>query len=167
MVPTRVDRANRVVGVAAFVGALALAACAGADADVQGDDPLACLDVPNGPLMRPGENCLRCHSEGTDTGAPVWSLGGTVFPSPDADRCDGVEGAVVRVMDEAKNPIVELTTSAAGNFWTAVPLPENFRVAVVYEGRTIEMPVSPPAGSCNACHSQPPIGGAPGRIYLP
>ncbi|HKO53435.1 MAG TPA: hypothetical protein VJV79_37255 [Polyangiaceae bacterium] len=29
------------------------------------------------------------------------------------------------------------------------------------------MPCSPPAGLCNACHKLPPIGAAPGRIYVP
>jgi hypothetical protein len=29
------------------------------------------------------------------------------------------------------------------------------------------MPCPPPAGNCGACHSVPPIGAAPGRIFVP
>lgn len=43
-----------------------------------------------------------------------------------------------------------------------------------HDGRTIEMPYGPPAGSCNACHSIPSVGSnpttgakTPGRIYAP
>ena len=31
-----------------------------------------------GPLMRPGQDCLSCHSDGAGRGAPTWSAGCTV-----------------------------------------------------------------------------------------
>jgi hypothetical protein len=142
--------------------ALLLSACGdagGARTDSSATEP--------GPFMRPGENCLRCHSPTSDTGAPIWTAGGTVFARKDADRDEGVPGALV-VITGANGERVELTTNAAGNFYTRKSLTKPYRVAITYEGRTKEMPVDAPAGSCNACHSWPdPSGGAPGRIYVP
>jgi hypothetical protein len=63
--------------------------------------------------------------------------------------------------------IETLTTNAAGNFYTARPLPRGFLVALEYQGQSIQMPCSPPGGLCNACHTLPPIGQAPGRIFIP
>jgi hypothetical protein len=122
-----------------------------------------------GPLMRPGDNCLRCHrDERTDyPSAPVWTAAGTVFPGPDSPVSDGVSGVTVLLMDEGGQTVESLVTNAAGNFYTAAPLPAGFRVALEYEGEQIEMPCAPPSGGCAACHNQPAIGGAPGRLFLP
>lgn len=124
-----------------------------------------------GPTMRPGDNCLRCHSQGTkenlEQNAPVWSAGGTVYARKDAERDEGVAGVNVKITD-ATGRVVELRTNEVGNFFTRAPLTKPYRVAIEYQGKTKEMPVEAPAGSCNACHSWPdPVGGAPGRIYVP
>lgn len=122
-----------------------------------------------GPFMRPGDNCLRCHSANSGTGAPVWSAGGTVYAKPDAAESEGVEGAVVTLTD-ATGKVVELTTNAVGNFYTPEPLATPFGVSLSYRGQSIDMPFPPPAGSCNACHDHPdPVGNPPppGRIYVP
>lgn len=122
-----------------------------------------------GPLMRPGDNCLRCHrDERSDyPSAPAWTAAGTVFPGPDSPVSDGVSGVTVLLMDEDGQTVASLMTNAAGNFYTAAPLPTGFRVALEYEGDRIEMPCAPPSGGCAACHNQPAIGGAPGRLFLP
>lgn len=120
-----------------------------------------------GPLMRPGEDCLSCHSEGAGRRAPTWSAGGTVYDRADAAANDGVEGVDVVLSRPDGGMIETLRTNAAGNFYTATPLPQGFRVALEYAGERIDMPCPPPAGLCNACHSDPPIGQAPGRIYVP
>lgn len=120
-----------------------------------------------GPLMRPGENCLRCHSPNTKERAPVWTAGGTIFARRDAERDEGVPGVKVFITGAAGEK-VELETNEVGNFYTRAPLTKPYRVAIEYQGRRKEMPVDAPAGSCNACHSWPdPSGGAPGRIYVP
>jgi hypothetical protein len=119
--------------------------------------------------MRPGDNCLRCHrEERTDyPEAPVWSAAGTVFPGPDSPPGDGVPGVEVHLLEADGGELLVLTTNGAGNFYTARALPDGFRVALVYEGERIEMPCNPPSGGCAACHNAPPIGGAPGRLFIP
>ena len=55
-----------------------------------------CACIPdNGPLMRPGEDCLFCHS--STGGATPWIAAGTVFRQ--ADGGQGFEGARVRLTD--------------------------------------------------------------------
>ena len=120
-----------------------------------------------GPLMRPGENCLRCHSPGNNLGAPVWTAGGTVYPRKDAAEDEGLAGVRVTITGAAGEKVT-LTTNAVGNFYTAEPLTKPYRVVLERDGRTKEMPIDAPAGSCNACHSWPDAsGGAPGRIFAP
>ncbi len=143
--------------------ALLLAACS-SSSDASSDS--LATETP-GPLMRPGENCLRCHSPNTGQNAPVWTAGGTIFTRKDAERDEGVPGVKV-VLRGAAGEEVEVVTNAVGNFYTGAPLTKPYKVAITYEGRTKEMPIDAPAGSCNACHSWPdPVGGAPGRIYVP
>ncbi len=125
------------------------------------------VGASTGPLMRPGQDCLSCHSEGAGRGAPVWSLGGTVYPRADAEAEEGVAGVDVLISDANDALIERLTTNAVGNFYTATPLAPGFRVALEYQGQRIAMPCPPPAGLCNACHNNPPIGQARGRIYIP
>jgi hypothetical protein len=127
------------------------------------------LGFSTGPLMRPGDNCLRCHrAQNTEyPSAPDWSAAGTVFPGPDSPTSDGVPDVRVILSDADGDEIETLVTNRAGNFYTDTELPTGFRVALEYEGERIDMPCAPPAGNCGACHSDPPIGGAPGRIFLP
>jgi hypothetical protein len=121
-----------------------------------------------GPTMQPGADCFRCHAEPTDyREAPRWTLAGTVFPTARSGVDEGVEGARVVVTEPSGAEVVTLVTNSVGNFYTAVPLPEGYRVAVEYAGESISMPCSPPSGGCAACHSTPPIGHAPGRIHVP
>lgn len=119
-----------------------------------------------GPLMRPGEDCLSCHSADSGRGAPVWSAAGTVYPRADAAAHEGVPGAEVRLSAPDGSLIAKLTTNAVGNFYTPLPLPPGFRVAVEFDGQSIEMPCSPPGGLCNFCHGDPPAGRATGRIHV-
>lgn len=148
--------------IAALLGAaLNTTACGAPSEDVSG-----AAEEATGPLMRPGDNCLRCHSEGTGTGAPPWFAGGTVFSAKDASPSEGVLGVDV-LLTGADGETLHLVTNEVGNFYTPVVLQKPFHVAIEYQGKREEMPLSPPAGSCNACHSLPPVGNAPGRIYVP
>lgn len=142
---------------------LSITACDGAAPD-QADtyDPAA-----TGPLMRPGENCLRCHEPGFGDDAPTWSFGGTVYSFADEeDRINGgLEGAVLTVTD-AEGTEVSVTSNERGNFHYPEGLVAPFLVKLEYDGMVTEPAYPMPAGSCNACHSHPsPVGGAPGRIY--
>lgn len=121
-----------------------------------------------GPLMRPGEDCTYCHRPGSEyEHAPHWTAAGTVYGAKDAPADRGVEGVRVIFSDASGQELETLLTNRAGNFYTASPLPSDFRVALEYGGARIEMPCPPPSGGCAKCHSQPPIGFAPGRIYVP
>jgi hypothetical protein len=120
-----------------------------------------------GPLMRPGQDCLSCHSDGAGRGAPTWSAAGTVYAAADAKAEAGLPRVDVLLTTAEGSLIEKLVTNAAGNFYTRTPLPAGFRVGLQYQGEMIDMPCAPPAGLCNACHNVPSIGAAPGRIYVP
>ena len=77
--------------------------------------------------------------------------------------------AVYEVVLEAEDGSeVRLVTNAVGNFWTDVPLKVDGYAYLEHDGRTEVMGRNlPEVPACNACHSQPPVGGAPGRIYAP
>jgi hypothetical protein len=140
--------------VAILVGAAALAACGGED------------EMETGPLMRPGENCLACHTQGGEADEHRWTAAGTVFRSPTADPSEGVEGAIVRIRGADGNTI-ELRTNAAGNFYTTERLAADPSPEVEFEGRLAQMgTVAGANGACNNCHNQPPQNEAPGRIYV-
>lgn len=154
--------------MAALAGAagLWLAACGPPPCDVSQAFALEAGEK-TGPLMRPGQNCLRCHTAGGQAAAKPFSVGGTVFPKPDAGLCEGVAGVTVRVTD-AKGKRVELTTNQAGNFWTAEPLEPPLSMEAERDGRIKKMPVTAPTGGCALCHSVPDaVGGARGRIEAP
>lgn len=143
--------------------ALAVCGCAANTGDVA--EPVISLEP--GPEMRPGENCLRCHNPAGPAARRPWSAAGTVFPARDAMRTEGVLGVRVELSDADGNVIDRLITNEVGNFYTNAELPDPFFVALEYDGQRVEMPCAPPAGSCNACHALPPVGHAPGRIYVP
>jgi hypothetical protein len=137
--------------------AIGLGACSG-------EEPVA---ETTGPLMRPGEDCLSCHSQDSGRGAPVWSAAGTVYAQADADAHEGVAGADVLLSNPDGSLITKLTTNSVGNFYTPLPLPRGYRIALEYEGERVEMPCSPPGGLCNFCHGATPAGRALGRIRIP
>lgn len=120
--------------------------------------------VTPGPLMRAGENCLRCHQE-NGTAKNVWTAAGTVYLHDQADREQGLAGVKV-ILQNPSGKTVTLFTNEAGNFFTAEPLEQGYSVRIEKEGKSMAMSSPPPAGSCNACHSLPPVGNAPGRIFL-
>ena len=149
-----------ILGVVLAAGASALTLSCG-DEGGRNDYPFA-----TGALMKPGDNCRSCHGAASSPypQAPAWSVAGTVYDGPDSDQ--GAQGVTVRVFDSAGRT-VELETNGVGNFYTAETLEVPLHVELEHDGVTIAMPVPPPSGGCNACHSQPTIGGAPGRLYVP
>ena len=143
----------------------ALASCASDSDGVEGERE---FDFSTGPLMMPGEDCTFCHRPDSDyETAPHWSVAGTVYPSAQAGLGDGIAGVRVIMMDAAGGEILTLTTNSAGNFYSAVALPDLYRVSLEYEGERIEMPCPPPSGGCAKCHRRPPNGSAPGRLFIP
>lgn len=148
------------VAVRLFAFPAVLSGCGSSEGDGPG--------FATGPLMRPGDDCLRCHSAGSKyPEAKHWTLAGTIFPRADASSTEGVAGASLIVSTPDGKPVLTLVSNSVGNFYTDVALPSGFRVAVEFGGERIDMPCAPPAGNCAACHSLPPIGGPTGRIYVP
>ena len=115
------------------------------------------------PVMRPGDNCLRCHS---GERAQAWTVAGTLFASPTATTDMGVEGASVFVTD-ANGKTLTLHTNGAGNFYTAEDLVFPLRIQAQRGSTQVGMLMRAPDGACNSCHTDPPANGAPGRIYVP
>jgi hypothetical protein len=90
-----------------------------------------------GPLMRPGENCLSCHT---------FSLAGTVFDA------SGAAAANVSVsVTDAGGAKLTLTSNAAGNFYATQPVA--FPATVWLQKGALGGGMTAPAGSCNACHT--------------
>lgn len=127
----------------------------------------ACGIPENAPIMQPGQDCMSCHAAGTGTGAPVWTIAGTLYAAPDASDHAGIEGGHVYITD-AKGNSFTLTTNSAGNFYTAEALAFPLaKVQAEFGGTRMAMVSTPPTGSCNSCHAQPPLEGAPGRLFVP
>jgi hypothetical protein len=142
-----------------------VACSAGSSGDTESDSEFG---FETGALMRPGEDCDFCHRAGSQYAtAPRWSLAGTVYPRADSAAGEGIAGVKVSITDEAGQELLSLTTNAAGNFYTAAPLPDRYLVALEYQGQRIEMPCAPPSGGCAKCHRRPPNGFAPGRLFVP
>lgn len=130
--------------------------------------------------MAPGEACIACHtgqSKATDPATTFW-VAGTVFPSGrESSDCKGVGAGVTVTITDADGKKYDLTPNAAGNF--ALPkVVDQFPIAAATFKYPYTAVVKTAAGEramggaqtdgdCNACHGEPPSGGAPGRIVVP
>lgn len=121
-------------------------------------------------LHRYGQNCLACHGGYGD--APRFTLGGTVFATPNDDV--PVAGAKIIVNDSAGQSI-ELTSNCAGNFYVEAedfeaqfplrveiecPLPDGTSRRSVMGTRINR------DGGCASCHANgPATADAPAQVY--
>jgi hypothetical protein len=152
---------------------VALVACADPvhDAEVTAlgpEDP----NVPPGPLHRPGQPCLVCHSD--------FSVAGTVY---NEDLVTPFSGATVTLVDAIES-MTQATTNSAGNFyvlesdWKPVfPIGSYETDGGAVFGVTVvgADPNSPSEmlthigrdGSCASCHfGAAPSGDTPGPVYV-
>lgn len=123
-------------------------------AELGGEDP----GVPAGPLHRPGQPCLLCHSDGGPASDHPFAMAGTVFAT-NAPGAPGAKDVLVRFVDGTGGfPNFDPATNEAGNFfvrvddWPKLTFP--VRVAIFPPGRPPQ-PMSSTIdreGSCNACH---------------
>jgi hypothetical protein len=121
------------------------------------------------PLMNPGQDCLACHSQmGVEE---EFVLAGTVFgASNEPDNCFGEPGVTVQITDSTSK-VFELTSNASGNFALnseelgAITPP--YSAKLLFEGRERIMLTMQTQTSCNSCHTQSGLNGAPGRILAP
>jgi hypothetical protein len=161
----------------AGIAVLVLAAAAGPTScgnplndDPVRDESIAALgpepgDVRPGPLHRPGQPCVVCHSDAGN--APSFSLGGTVYV--DKDSRVPVSDVAMVVID-AKNLIFKTNTNCAGNFFVRTaefsphyPIWLSLRAPGV--ARDMDSPVYR-EGSCAPCHSDPRSPTSAGHVYL-
>lgn len=120
--------------------------------------------VPEGPLHRPGQPCVLCH-DGEE--ARAFSLGGTVYMTPDSDM--PAAGSSVGLVDASGAGFIA-STNCAGNFFV---LPEDFQptyplwVSLRKEPQEIAMdsPIHG-EGSCAGCHGDKSGPESAGRVYM-
>jgi hypothetical protein len=140
---------RRLVPVLLALATLTLAACGGEEDEGGG----ACGGTAS--TMRPGENCLGCH---TFTGA------GTVYALGAAGACDGLTGVTVEIA--GANATVSKTTNSAGNFYTSTAFGAPFTVTLTNGADTAtHTHAAGTAGACNSCHSPTGLVGA--RLHVP
>jgi hypothetical protein len=161
----------RIAPLALLVSASLLAACGGDD---EPSPASGGTSQSFGPLMRPGENCLSCHAENpvrSDAVGPSgrkatpWTAAGTVFTGPTSK--EGLAGAKL-TFTRPDGQEFSVTTNAVGNFYTDLPIDTKVGPRIEFQGRTAKMNQELPAiAACNGCHDDPPVGGAPGRIFVP
>jgi hypothetical protein len=102
---------------------------------------LACEgEEEEGPLMSPGQDCLSCHGG--------FTVAGTIFA---AGTSQGAPGLTVHVAPST-GAALELTTNAAGNFFTHAPVVFPAAISVTDGTTTVDMVQDADSGACNACH---------------
>lgn len=123
--------------------------------------------VPHGPLHRPGQPCLLCHT-GDLGDPPEFTVAGTVYQ--DATSKVAANGATVTVTS-ADGTTAQTSTNRAGNFYF---LPREYaplwpiKVTVAYGGVTAEMASRIGRdGSCASCHTDPAGPTSAGHVYIP
>jgi hypothetical protein len=154
---------------AVLVGAVLVCTLVGCGDPVQ-DSSVAALGaeapgVPKGPLHRPGQPCVLCHSD--QGGASPFLLAGTVYVS--ASSLTPIDGVQVNVVDSLEHKFAT-TTNCAGNFWV---LPQDYMPDAplwVSLKRDAVLRVMNTAiyreGSCAGCHADPQGPASVGHVYL-
>jgi hypothetical protein len=103
-----------------------------------------------------GAQCLTCH-DGNTTGAPRWTLAGTLY---DPSNTNPVTGATVTVID-ASNTHITMISGNNGNFWTQQTVAFPVHTSASLCPASVAMTATAGVGSCNGCHSSNM------RIHLP
>jgi hypothetical protein len=57
--------------------------------------------------------------------------------------------------------------NSVGNFYTSITVATPFHARIVVNGKVRAMTAAQTITSCNTCHTQTGLSGAPGRITLP
>jgi hypothetical protein len=134
-------------------------------------------------LMHPGRACIDCH---TNLGGPLFSIGGTVYPSAhEPDDCNGANGTTLDlsvIITDAVGTVNVLKVNAAGNFYSqdlTIMTPIHAMVGqgcmstmndagtMVTCAKQRGMVSTQNTGDCNSCHTVKGANLAPGRIQAP
>lgn len=121
--------------------------------------------VPKGPLHRPGQPCVLCHSDAGN--APPFLLAGTVYV--DAQSLIPIDDVRVDFIDSFGETF-STTTNCAGSF---IVRPQEYSpaspiwVSMQREEvlREMETPIYRD-GSCAGCHDDPAGPASAGHVYL-
>jgi hypothetical protein len=121
--------------------------------------------VPKGPLHRPGQPCVLCHSK--QGGAPIFLLAGTVYVF--ANSLMPIEDVKVNLIDSFDKKFTA-TTNCAGNFFVR---PEDYAsdaplwVSLQRDDVNRQMDTAIyREGSCAGCHYDPLGPASAGHVYL-
>jgi hypothetical protein len=121
--------------------------------------------VRRGPLHRPGQPCVACHSEAG--GASPFSLAGTVVTEFAAKKPVG--NVSVAIVDAARRTFTA-TTNCAGNFFIRESeYAPTYPAWVTIRLGTLEREMSSPwyrEGSCATCHVHPRSETSSGPVYI-
>lgn len=126
--------------------------------------------VPTGPLHRPNQPCVLCHSaEGVAAGAAetVFSIAGTVYRDAQTTR---VLAPVAVFLVDSRGRRSSVQTNCVGNFYLrpvqyepVFPVWASLKYGSA-EPRDMESPIGRD-GSCAACHGDPADARAVGHVY--
>src|ERR1700677_4571754 len=98
---------------------------------------LGCADISGfdgNPQMKPGQDCLSCHTADGVASALNFSVGGTVYPA----AYTGVEGGLFDAeidLTDSNNRKLALSSNGAGNFYSAEAVAFPAKVAVQIGGQ--------------------------------
>ena len=122
----------------------------------------------NGELMRPGADCVTCHS----TSSLPFAAAGTVMGGlHDQDNCTGIDRVAVSIKGSGANPVIVVKVSnPSGNFyWESNELRQitpPFTARISANGTVREMTSPQSNFNFTACHTAAGKFGAPGRISI-
>ena len=115
-------------------------------------------NVPMGPLHRPGQPCVLCHSDGGPASGK-FAVAGTIFETSAADSKGAADVRVLFI--DAASAQREATTNEAGNFyltdaeWPDLTYP--FKVGILKGNMPVRMRSTiNREPSCNFCHKPNP-----------
>ena len=153
------------------VATLGTTACTPDPVHSQQVDDLGPEPDPNvhpGPEHRPGQPCVVCHGGRGPAGGQQFSVGGTVYRSPDDPTPVG--GAIVHLVD-ANGATKDFQTNNAGNFYAFVSSwnPVYPVRVTINPGQDSEYQMRTHVGrdgSCAGCHKEQPGPDSPGRVWL-
>lgn len=124
--------------------------------------------VRRGPLHRPGQPCLACHSAAGGR-HPYFSVAGTVYQTQDP-KSPPARGVIIELTDAQKR-VFKVATNCAGNFYVQQ---KDFQpiypmhVKLHYGGVAIPPMVTAVNrdGSCATCHAGPLTWKTLGHLYV-
>lgn len=123
--------------------------------------------VRRGPLHRPGQPCLACHSPAGHR-SPYFSVAGTVYQTQERNSPPARD--VIVELTDAKKRTYKVATNCAGNFYVqqadyrpVYPM----HVTMHYAGADAPMiTVVNRDGSCATCHADPQSWQSAGHVYM-